>query len=112
MRMSNLGNEKKFWCVGMKKIREVLTSDISENSDVLAVLEFEYFDIELTDRGFSDGERHYDYFCLMILTKFSKIVSFDSVDFGDKKPFEFATDDELKADMQAQLEKFLEKYNM
>ena len=110
MRMSNLGNEKKFWCVGMEKIREILTSDISENSDVLAVLEFEDFDIELTDRGFSDGERHYDYFCCRKID--GEWHSFDSVDFGDKKPFEFATDDELKADMQAQLEKFLEKYNM
>ena len=50
MRMSNLCNEKKFWCVGVEKIREILTSDICENSDVLAVLEFENFDIELTDR--------------------------------------------------------------
>ena len=110
MRMSNLGNEKKCWCVGVEKIREVLTSDTNEVSDVLAVLEFDEFDIELTDRGFSDGERHYDYFCCKKTN--GEWHSFDSVDFGDKKPYEFSTDEELKADMKAQLEKFLEKYNM
>ena len=108
--MSNLGNEIKFWCVGIEKIRDTLTSNANEVSDVLAVLEFDEFDIELTDRGFSDGERHYDYFCCRKID--GEWHSFDSVDFGDKKPFEFVTDDELKADMQAQLEKFLEKYNM
>ena len=110
MRMSNLGNEKKFWCVGVEKIREILTSDICENSDVLTVLEFENFDIELTDRGYSDGERHYDYFCCKKTD--GKWHSFDSVDFGGKKPYEFSTDEELKADMRTQLEKFLEKHNM
>ncbi len=108
--MSNLGNEKKFWCVGMEKIKEVLTSDTNEISDVLAVLEFDEFDIELTDRGFSDGERHYDYFCCKKTN--GEWHSFDSVSFGDKKPYEFSTDEELKADMKAQLETFLEKYNM
>ena len=110
MRMSNLGNEKRFWCVGVEKIREVLTSGTNEVSDVLAVLEFDEFDIELTDRGFSDGERYYDYFCCKKTN--GEWHSFDSVDFGDKKPYEFSTDEELKTDMKAQLEAFLEKYNM
>lgn len=108
--MSNLGNERKFWCVGIEKIRDILTSDTNKISDVLAVLEFDEFDIELTDRGFSDGERHYDYFCCKKTN--GEWHSFDYADFGDKKPYEFSTDEELKADMQAQLEKFLEKYNM
>ena len=95
--MSNLGNERKFWCVGIEKIRDVLTSNTNEVSDVLAVLEFDEFDIELTDRGFSDGERHYDYFCCKKTN--GEWHSFDSVSFGDKKPYEFSSDEELKNDI-------------
>lgn len=108
--MSNLGNERNFWCVGVEKIRDVLTSNTNEVSDVLAVLEFDEFDIELTDRGFSDGERHYDYFCCKKTN--GEWHSFDSVDFGNKKPYEFLSDEELKNDMRVQLETFLEKHNM
>ena len=108
--MSNLGNERKFWCVGIEKIRDILTSNANEVSDVLAVLEFDEFDIELTDRGFSDGERHYDYFCCKKTN--GEWHSFDSVDFGSKKPYEFSSDEELRNDMRVQLETFLEKHNM
>lgn len=108
--MSNLGNERKFWCVGIEKIRDILTSNTNEVSDVLAVLEFDEFDIELTDRGFSDGERHYDYFCCKKTN--GEWHSFDFVDFGNKKPYEFSSDEELKNDMRVQLETFLEKHNM
>ena len=106
---TKLGIEKKFWCIGIEKIRKVLTSD-SNVVDILAVLEFDNFDIELTDRGFFDGKRYYDYFCCKKLN--GKWHSFDVVNFGNKKPYEFSTAEELKEDMRLQLEIFLENYNM
>lgn len=108
--MSNLGKEKIFWCVGIEKIRDILTSNTNEVSDVLAVLEFDEFDIELTDRGFSEGKRYFDYFCCRKTN--GEWHSFDSVDFGNMKPYEFSTDEELKEDMRVQLEMFLEKHSM
>lgn len=105
-----LGVERKFWCVGIEEIRKILTSNTNNVSDVLAILEFDNYDIELTDRGFSDGKRYYDYFCCKKTE--GEWHSFDVVDFGDKKPYDFLSDEELKNDMRVQLETFLKKHNI
>lgn len=102
--MFKLTNES-FWCVGIEKVKNILLSNSGEVCDVLAVLKFDEFDIELTDRGFSDGERHFDYYCCK--NSNGEWHSLDSVDFGSKMPYEFDTDEELRADMKRQLEKFL-----
>lgn len=105
-----LGNERNFWCIGMEKIKDILTSDTNEIANVLAILEFDDFDIELTDRGFSDGKRNYDYFCCKKIN--NEWHSFDLISFGNKRPYEFLNEEELKEDMSTQLKTFLKKYNM
>ena len=102
--------EGKFWCAGINTIKYCLTDKNAGVGDVLATLEFDDVDIELTDRGIADGKRVFDYFCCKKLSS-GEWNSWDIADFGVKKPYEFNSEEELKTDMYNQLISFIEKHS-
>lgn len=113
-----LGEKILFDSAGLDFMRKVLLSTTEKTQDVLAVLKFENYSIELTDRGVCKDNkkglyRDFDYYCCRRLDEDERPVkdiewtSFGLVEFGDKMPYEFEIGEELEDDMETQLKHFL-----